>query len=138
MSSPFARSSIVRTLSQLSPAISLHLLLSSSLSGTSIPWNSPPRHFMAAAEITPSGAPPFPIIMSTPESSKHVAMAAATSPSPNSLILAPTALALLIKSACLSLSCIITVTSVISLFSAFATLYRFSSIGAVMSMCPAA
>ena len=39
---------------------------SSSSAGHSRPWISPPMHFRAAAEMTPSGVPPTPISTSTP------------------------------------------------------------------------
>ena len=50
-------------------------------------------HFIAAAVITPSGPPPIPISMSTPVSSKQVAIPAAISPASNILILHPNFLA---------------------------------------------
>ena len=39
---------------------------SSSSRGQSRPCSAPPRHLIAAAEITPSGVPPIPISTSTP------------------------------------------------------------------------
>ena len=56
-------------------------LRSSSSRGQSFPWIAPPRHLIAAAEITPSGVPPMPISMSTPVPAVAAAIDGATSPS---------------------------------------------------------
>ena len=138
ISFPFAKSSIVNNLSISSSPIFLHLSLSSSLLGQSLPWNSPPMHFNAAAARTPSGAPPIPTIISAPESSRQVAIAAATSPSWKSLILPPASLTSFTKYSFLGLSNIVTVISDISLFKALDRFFKFSLIGASKSIFPTA
>src|SRR5699024_8249790 len=102
-SSPFTKSSSFKTLFTSSIPISLHLLSSSSFDGLSLPWNIPPNDLIAAAAITPSGAPPIPTTISKPDELKQVAILVATSPSSKNLILAPFSLILLTKSLCLSL-----------------------------------
>ena len=66
-------------------------LASSSLRGLRRPMKPPPRHFIAAAASTPSGAPPVPIATWMPVDSIAVAMQASTSPSEISLMRAPAA-----------------------------------------------
>ena len=57
-----------------SPAASMAARSVSSC-GHKRPWISPPMHFSAAAEMTPSGVPPTPINTSTPDCIEPAAMA---------------------------------------------------------------
>mmetsp|Transcript_13816 Transcript_13816/g.35488 ORF Transcript_13816/g.35488 Transcript_13816/m.35488 type:complete len:209 (+) Transcript_13816:401-1027(+) len=78
--SPLQRSSTKRMASRSYPCATA-LARSSSSRGHSLPWMVPPMHFIAAAEMTPSGVPPMPSRMSTDESGRQTSMEAATSPS---------------------------------------------------------
>ncbi len=79
-SSPSTRSSAVRTWSRSNPPSSRRCR-SSSDRGHSLPCIAPPRHLIAAAEMTPSGVPPIPMSRSTPVPGWAAAIAGATSPS---------------------------------------------------------
>ena len=77
--------------------ISWQRRISSSVSGFKRACISPPTHFKAAAANTPSGAPPVPTTMCTPEPSIQHSIAGLTSPSEMSIIRAPTSRASFIK-----------------------------------------
>ena len=95
-------------------------------------------HLSAAAAMTPSGVPPMPKRMSTPDSGIAVAMAPATSPSPIRRMRAPAARISATRSSWRGRSRIVAVTSVTSMPFAVATARRFSVTLAWMSTTPAA
>ena len=99
---------------------------------------SPPMQRSAAALMTPSGAPPIPTSMSIPVSGRQVLMAAETSPSVMSRILAPASRISRMSRSWRGRSRITTVRSSTYLPSASATARRFSRTGRVRSTTPRA
>ena len=99
---------------------------SSSSRGQSFPCIAPPRHLIAAAEMTPSGVPPMPISRSTPVPGCAAAIAGATSPSRMRFTRAPASRSSAMRSSWRSRSSTTTVRSFTSTPFASATRSTFS------------